>query len=73
MVGHDAPRVQVISFTVEMKKGVLDIAGDLWMAQRTTPHPGIQPSFDFLSFGRFATALGHGADFLFQHTKFFFW
>ena len=71
MVGHDAPRVQVVALAVEMEKGVQDVAGDLGMAQRATPQAGIQPGFDFLSFSRFATIFGQGAEFVCQHAEFF--
>lgn len=70
VVGHDAPRVQVIALAVKMEEGVLDVAGDLGMAQRARPHAGVQPTLDPLPFNRISTVRGQGPEFVFEFAEF---
>ena len=46
MVGHHAPRVQVVALAMEMQKRFLYLTGDFGMPQGATAHAVIQPLLD---------------------------
>ena len=56
--------MQVIPLTMKMQERMLHVAGDVGMAQRTTPHSGIQPGLDLLASGNVSALVGKRGEFV---------
>ncbi len=50
MVGHDAPGDEGVALLVEVKKGVLDDGGGLWVAQKAGAMTCVEVLFDAATF-----------------------
>lgn len=58
MIGHDAPRMQIVALPMEMQERILHMPGDVRMPKGTTAHTCIQPCLDALPFLSLALFLG---------------